>query len=137
MPTSLDKHGATTCNEWLNLTRQFASFSLSARQFLNTDISQGSVATLTGVVGYLMTTLLQIYERVGQENTRGDQKVLQLGYKKLTYYLFAYFQLLFSAVYALKIEFSVLTLRPCLHNDLQRFIVYKSGSMKTVLHTSY
>ena len=87
MPTSLDKHGATTCNEWLNLTRQFASFSLSARQFLNTDISQGSVATLTGVVGYLMTTLLQIYERVGQENTRGDQKVLQLGYKKLTYYI--------------------------------------------------
>jgi len=31
----------------------------------------------------------------------------------------AYFQLLFSAVYALKIEFAVLTLRPCLHIDLQ------------------
>ena len=31
----------------------------------------------------------------------------------------AYFQLLFSAVYALKIEFSVLTLRPCLYSDLQ------------------
>jgi len=45
----------------------------------------------------------------------------------------AYFQLLFSAVYALKIEFSVFTFRPCLHNDLQWFIVYKPGSTKTVL----
>ena len=30
----------------------------------------------------------------------------------------AYFQLLFSAVYALKVEFSVLTLRPRLYSDL-------------------
>jgi len=81
---------------------------------------------------------------------RGNQKVLQLGYKKLTYYITdavifyifscnisAFFQLLFSAVYALKIEFSLLTLRPCLHSDLQWFIVYKSGSTKTVLQISY
>jgi len=31
----------------------------------------------------------------------------------------AYFQLLFSAVYTLKIDFSVSTLRPCLHVNLQ------------------
>jgi len=30
----------------------------------------------------------------------------------------AYFQLLFSAVYALKVEFSVLNLRPRLYSDL-------------------
>ena len=67
-----------------------------------------------------------------EENTKGDQKVLQLGYKKLTYYVIytvifrhmllqhqCIFQLFFSAVYALKIEFSVLTLKPCLNSDLQ------------------
>jgi len=64
--------------------------------------------------------------------TRGDQIVLQLGCKKLAYYIThvvifdifscninAYFQLLFSAVYALIIEFSVLTPKPCLHSELQ------------------
>jgi len=70
--------------------------------------------------------------------TRGDQKVLQLGYKTyithaVIFYIFScninvYFQLLLSAVYALKIEFSLLSLRPCLHSELQWFIVYKPGS---------
>jgi len=55
---------------------------------------------------------------------RGDQKVLQLGYKTLTYYVThavifldiflcninAYFHFLLSAVYTRKIEFSVLIL---------------------------
>jgi len=63
--------------------------------------------------------------------TRGDQKVLQLGYKMLTFYIIhavifdifswnsnAYFHLLFLAVFALEIEFSVLTLRPCFHRQL-------------------
>jgi len=62
---------------------------------------------------------------------RGDQKVLQLDYKILiyhTYYLFFTYSpatsvhlilLFFSAVYALKIEFSVFTLKPCLDSDLQ------------------
>jgi len=44
----------------------------------------------------------------------------------------AYFQLLFSSVYALIIEFSVLAL-----SDLQWFVVYKAGSTKTVLRISY
>ena len=61
-------------------------------------------------------------------NMSGDQKVLQLGYKKLTYHIthavifwhiLVQHQCIFSTVYALKIEFSVLTLRPCLHSDLQ------------------
>jgi len=69
---------------------------------------------------------------INTECTRGDQKVLQLHYKTLTYYMThavifdifscnisAYFQLLLSAVYALKIEFSVLILRPCFYSDLQ------------------
>ena len=70
-------------------------------------------------------------------STRGNQKFLQLGYKKLTYYVIyilsffdicscnisAFFQLFFSAVYALKIEFSVLTLKPCLDSDRQWFII--------------
>ena len=33
--------------------------------------------------------------------------------------------------------FSVLTLRPCIHSDLQWFIVHKPGSTKTVLQISY
>ena len=71
-------------------------------------------------------------------------------YKKSTYYIAhavifdifwcninAYFPLLFSAVYTLKIDFSVSTLRPCLHVNLQWFIVYKPGSTMTVLQISY
>ena len=68
-----------------------------------------------------------------REHTRGNQQVLQLCYKKLTCYIIIYsvifqhtllqhrciFQLFFSAVYALKIEFSVLSLKPCLNSDHQ------------------
>jgi len=85
-----------------------------------------------GEIAYIHTTGAQR----PNVSTRGDQKVLQLGYKTLTHYIThaviflyilmqhcnicnsAYFQLLLSAVYALKIEFSVLTLRPFLYSDL-------------------
>jgi len=79
---------------------------------------------------------------------RGNQKVQQLGYKELTYYMthnviFQHspakstnFSTLLLSFYASKIEFSVLTLKPCLNSDLH-FIVYKPGSTKTVLQLSY
>jgi len=49
----------------------------------------------------------------------------------------AFFQLFFSAVYALKIELSVLTFRPCLDSDHQRLIIYKAVSTTTVRQISY
>ena len=48
----------------------------------------------------------------------------------------AFFQLFFSAVYALKMEISVLTLKPYLDSNRQWFIICKPGSTKKLLQIS-
>ena len=77
----------------------------------------------------------------------GAIKVLQLGYKKLTYIIYTIVfwhilqqhQCIFSTflLSRLWLEFAVITLNPCLDSDRQWFIICKPGSTKMALQISY
>ena len=65
MLTSLDEYFQQQCFEWLSLARRFVSLSCGSLRFLNTTVSQGSVATRL-VCGGMLNHDFTITKSVGE-----------------------------------------------------------------------